>query len=252
MTTATWRGTNSGGHRGRGAGRWGGGATRARARPAPRPAGADAIGGSPSAGSPSGDRRQQPAALTARPAGSERSWRSRCHCRTPRPARWPRAGGGPRWRRRPASPPRAGPRAAGTSRAGGAAEPGGRQLGQTAPPAATANARCGPAPPHRAQSVKLGPSRRRRAPAAGTRRARGRARRPAASARSAADQQQVQLQRRLPLGLGQPLRGLEHRGARGVAGVVRATIAAAYGAERLGLRDDVERAAFVQLDVDVA
>ena len=61
-----------------------------------------------------------------------------------------------------------------------------------------------------------------------------------------ADEQQVLLQR--PLRLGELVGGLDHRVRRGVRGVVLGDLGT-VGAERLGLRDHVERAPLVELQV---
>jgi hypothetical protein len=66
-----------------------------------------------------------------------------------------------------------------------------------------------------------------------------------------AHQQQEQLARRLPLLRGEPVRGLEQRAPRRVAGVVDDEVAAER-VEGLDLGDDVEAAPGVQLQVDVA
>ena len=62
-------------------------------------------------------------------------------------------------------------------------------------------------------------------------------------------QQQELLHGRLALGVGQPLGGLEHRSPCGVSAVVGGD-RRAVATDRLGLGDDVERAAEVELDVD--
>src|SRR5881227_3042027 len=65
------------------------------------------------------------------------------------------------------------------------------------------------------------------------------------------DDEQVEPQRRFALRSGQPLRGLEDRRRRGVTRVVTDD-RPAVRRDRLGLRDNVELAAGVELAVDLA
>ena len=90
-------------------------------------------------------------------SGSERSPRSRCHCRCAATSplasrRWPVVAAR---RRRPSRPSTSATISSSVAGDGGAA-PAGRQSGQTEPPAGTENARCGPACRRPAHSCSAG------------------------------------------------------------------------------------------------
>ena len=131
-------------------------------------------------------------------------------------------------------------------------DPVGRHAGQTMPPAGTEKCRCGPC------LAAAGAAGQRRLPAGHRHRPQqervehqARRVRPVGERAQRADDQQEEPQRRLLLLRRQPVGGLEHRGAGGVAGVVVDDVVA-VGADRLRLVDDVEVAACVELQVDVA